>query len=891
MSDPPRLRAGSRLGPYEIVALLGAGGMGEVYRARDPRLGRDVAIKVLLPDLSLEPSQLSRFEQEARAAGALNHPNLLAVFDTGQHDGTVYIVFELLQGKTLRERLRSGPLAPAEAIELAAEVAQGLAAAHERGIVHRDLKPDNIFVTRNGRVKILDFGLAKLHRAVADEPRGSQADTASALTGPGAVLGTVAYMSPEQVKGGPVDARSDIFSLGTLLYELLSSQRAFQRATPAETVAAILNEEPPALTQPNATVPAALERVVRRCLEKRPEDRFHSAHDLALALEVAATATAPAAPSDRVSRSRRPAWRHVAVGLALAALVAAAATWLVRGAAFRGAEPAGSASRFALMLPEGTTAPDLSGGVAISRDGTTVAVTAQRGGVSALYVRKLDRWDWTRIPSTESASTPFFSPNGEWLGFFVPGKLQRVALAGGAPQFVCPAVNGNSGSWGEDGQILLSFGFQPGIWRVSATGGKPQRLTGEDESSGSRYGSAHLLPGRRAILFGTWTAGRSAVEVMPLDGGARRRLVDGSYPQYAKTGHLVYLSGNQLMAVPFDLQSLGVRGASRSVVEDVRRSRNVILGDFALSETGTLVYVPDTKPQTRLVLADRTGKRSALPLPSRTYMYPALSPEGGRVAVTIADDTGRDLWVGDLARGALSRLTTDGDAVFSLWSPDGTEVIYTSSRAGQYNLFRKRVDDDREPERLVESAHPQSATSWSPDGRVLLLNDIDPVTRIDIWVLPLDGDVKPRPLIKTPARELRGMFSPDGRWIAYASDESGRDEVYVQAYPGLGHKRQISTDGGMPAAWVSGGRELFYVNGDQLLSVAIEPGDDLRVGAPRVLFQGALVEESRRAGPYEVTRDGKRFLLVEDLADKAASTRLHVVRDWFDELTRRVPVR
>jgi serine/threonine protein kinase/Tol biopolymer transport system component len=887
----PGLPAGTCVGPYEVLSLLGAGGMGEVYRARDPRLSREVAIKVLPSSSSLDPARLSRFEQEARAAGALNHPNLLAVFDSGRQDGVVYIVFELLEGESLRKRLGEGPLTPAKAVEVATQIAHGLAAAHERGIVHRDLKPDNIFITREGRVKILDFGLAKLRRALDDGAAGSEVETPSEITSPGGVVGTAAYMSPEQVKGQRVDARSDIFSFGCVLYELLSSRRAFAGETAAETMTAILREEPPELASLNGTIPAALRQVVRRCLEKRPEERFHSAHDLGLALEVAASSGSGSGVASAPGGRPRAAQRTLAlavVGLASLAL----GTWAVRRMLPTESRPVHRAARFTLPLPDGTSLERTSS-LAISRDATKVAAVAQKAGVSRLYVRALDGWEWKELPSTEGAWSPFFSPDGGWIGFFVTGRLQRVAVAGGTPQVVCECKAGGTASWGEDGQIVFSAGLVPAVWRVPATGAAPQIVTGGQSAvQAIAYMSPAVLPGGQAMLASTWAAGRARVEVFSLNGGERRSLVDGGHGRYAPTGHVVYSSGTQLLAVPFDPRTLATRGVGIPVVDDLRRPRGPWpSGDFALAENGTLVYAPDEKPQKRLVWTGRDGKPRPIPLPSREYHSPAISPEGDRVAVGIVDGSTRDVWIVDPARGTLSRLTSDADALYPLWSPDGKDLIYTSSRGGAYNLFRKSVGGDEPSERLTNSTNAQKATSWSPDGRLLLLNDVDPVTKADIWVLGLDGGSKPRPVLRTAANERRGLFSPDGRWIAYTSDESGQFEVYRQAWPGLGQKRMISTGGGDVVAWNPNGRELFYVNGAQLLSVAVDPRDPVRIGVPQLLFEGPTVDESRRAGPYDLTRDGKQFLLVENAGDKAVAARLHVVSNFFEELERRVPVR
>ncbi len=892
------LRPGSRLGHYEIVGLLGAGGMGEVYRARDPRLGRDVAIKVIAFDVGADPDRQRRFEQEARTVAAINHPNILSVHDVGSEAGSPYLVLELLEGESLGQQMRRERLPVRKALEIAVQIARGLAAAHQRGVVHRDVKPDNVFVTKDGGAKLLDFGLAKLvlgEEGVVE----TENSTLSRSTQPGALLGTPGYMSPEQIRGQAADARSDIFSFGVVLYELLTAQRPFRKETLAETMAAILNEDPPPPASLDATVAPALDRIVLRCLEKKPEERFHSAHDLALALEAVAGGSHLTGPVSSPRILARPASSRLTFAtLAAFALVGVAAL------ALRGLGPARDpwigqpVARFELPFPERARLGSSYPSVAISPDGTTVAIVVRRGGIQQLYVRALSGSQWTLLPATEGAASPFFSPTGDWLAFFSPGKLKRVSVAGGTPQVICDVKSVRagllSGSWTDDGQVFFSNWPDLGLWRVPAAGGVPERLRGTEATSGPqlRYSRPQALPGGRDVLFGTWSAGSSRLETLSLETATRRTLMtQGCDPWYAPTHHIVLGWDNQILAAPFDARKLEVRGVPVPLVEGVRMSYGAgPIADYGLSRNGTLVYAPGRKPERRLLWASPTGRLDPLPLPARNYLFPKLSPDQDRVAVTIAEAAGRDVWIGDLSRGTLSRLTTDGDAVFSLWTPDAKRVVYTSGKSGQYNLFWKSVDGSGPSEPLTHSGNSQRATSVSPDGRFVLFNDLDPVSLVDVWLLGLDGERKAAPLLKTAASEQGAAFSPDGKWVSYVSDETGRFEVYLQPYPGPGEKKQISTEGGAGASWNPNGREIFYIAGEQMMSVAFEAGHRLRIGKPRPLFLiGPPAEPLETSPNYSVAAHGERFLFAEHHEPASAEGRLHVVVNWFDELRRRVP--
>jgi Tol biopolymer transport system component len=870
--------------------------MGEVYRARDTRLGREVAIKVLPSSFSSDAERLRRFEQEARAAGMLNHPNIVAIYDVGTHEGAPYVVTELLEGETLRARLAGGALPQRKAIEYALQIARGLAAAHEKGIVHRDLKPENLFVTKDGRVKILDFGLAKLAdsraRTAAAAAGGEEGETevapVAARTQPGVVLGTVGYMSPEQVRGKAADHRADIFSFGAILYEMVAGRRAFQRDTAAETMTAILNEEPPELP-PTALVPPALDGIVRHCLEKVPEERFHSAHDLAFALEsltkVSDSAIREAAASS--TRLRDAPWlRAVAIIAAVLSLAVLGSTALWRIRAPRHPSPVMRAdvlvSRWGLTLAKG--------GVAISPDGQTVVFTAQRGGEPLLYVRRFDEWEPRALPGTERASTPFFSFDGEWVAFAVTGKgIQKVPVRGGPPQSICAVERSvYGGTWGSDGRIIFGQWPNAGLWSVSAEGGTPQPLVRPAETSGVEfYMSPQLLPGGAGLIFTIGRGGHTSIAALSFRTGDVRPLIDsGSDGRCLPTGHLIYRSEGHLRAIGFDPQRLEVRGTSRAVIENA--------GDYGVSLTGTLVYVPPSTSLSRLVWKDRTGKTTPLNFRLRPYCFPALSPDGRRLAVTVIEaaavtveeGAARNIWVGSVEGEPLARLTFGNQDAFSVFTRDGKRVLFTSGRNGRYNIFWTPTDRSGEPQRLTDSPHAQRPTSLSPGGNVLLFSTVTDSSKHDIVQMETGRPDSARPLVKTPFREMDGAFSPDGRWVAYQSDESGRFEVYVQAYPGPGTRIQVSTEGGLGPAWNPRGGELFYEAPAGVMSVRMVNGRP--VGPPTKLFAFTSVAHILSRA-WDVSPDGQRFLAVEPAEAGTASSQLNIVSNWFEELKARVP--
>ena len=919
------LAAGSRLGPYEIVSPIGAGGMGEVYRARDTRLGREVAVKVIPEELAAHKDRLRRFEQEARATAALSHPNILALFDVGVEGDVHYIVEELLEGETLRERLKGGSLGPRKAAEYATGVAQGLAAAHEQGIVHRDLKPENLFLTRDGRVKILDFGLAKLH---GDTRASGPEDETATRTRPGVVLGTPAYLSPEQARGFPADARSDIFGLGVLLYEMLAGRRPFAGETTAEVMTAILREDPPTLGSIDERVPPGLDRIVRRCLEKNPEERFQQARDVAFALEVAA-ALERTTPPPSARGARRSSVSLAAVSLAAGVLLGALGVWrlapprvplpIVRmRMTVKPAEQVGGAS-WSEATYAGFGRPSRAA-LVLSPDGRFVVFNGAKGPTWQLHLRRMDEEVASPIPGTEGGLNPFLSPSGKWLGFWVAigtgptqwerGELRKVSLSGGLPVTLCETADVYGASWSPDDTIVFA-NRTGGLLRVSAAGGRPETLT-RLETGEYSHRLPHVLPGGKAVLFTVrpgavgWHDARIVVQVLAT--GERRDLVQGGADaRYVPTGHLLYAREGTLMAVPFDLPHLRVRGSSVPLIEDVMQAVNASntyletgVAQFSASESGSLVFLeggvfPDLGRS--LVWVDREGRVEPLPVPAPSVWAPRLSPDGKRAAVRTTRLGELKIQLVDISRNTVTPLTHGGTELFPVWSPDGSRLAYVSMGAGSSELLWVSVDGTGVPERLVTSKDLLVPCTWSPDGRELLfveerLRDVE----TDILGLALSGAARqPRPVLQSPFAESHPALSPDGRWLAYASNKSGKSEVYLQAYPGPGAETRVSIEGGTSPIWAGSGRELFFQassgqpNVSRMLAVDITMGPSLAVGKPRLLFAGRF-GMSNPCGDYAVTRDGRRFLMVQTLDEPSRPVaHINVVLNWFAELKRRVP--
>jgi Tol biopolymer transport system component len=887
------LSIGTRLGPYEILGPLGAGGMGEVYRARDTRLDRTVAVKILPSHLSSEPILRQRFDQEAKAISSLNHPHICALYDIGHQDGTDFLVMEYLEGESLAKLLEKGSLAISQILKFGVEIADALDKAHRQGIVHRDLKPGNIMLTKSG-AKLLDFGLAK---AAVPLTSGVTMTAAVKHTTPvtqqGMIVGTFQYMAPEQVEGKDVDARSDIFSFGAVLYEMVTGRRAFPGKSQLIAASAILEKDPEPISAIQPMTPPMLERAVKRCLAKEPDDRWQNTRDLLLELKWIAeggsqVALAPAGAAKGIRAGWRGALLWGVASLLLAAITGLA-IWNLKPS------PPRPVSRTVITLPPGQRLAGLDQpAVALSPDGSHLAYVARQGATQQLYLRALDSLEAAAIPGTEGAVNPFFSPDGQWLGFFAGQKLKKVSSSGGAPLTLSDVWDPEGASWGSQGMIAFAPSTVSAVQQVTDAGRTPQRLT-RPEKGEVAHRWPEFLPGGKAVLFasgntsGNWASQKIAVQ--SLETGERRNLIEqGMCPAYASSGHLVYVQGGNLMAVPFDSQRLTVTGTAVPVVEGVLQA-STGAAQYSISTSGSLVYVSGglQADQRRLVWVTRNGAEQPLPAPPRRYSYPRLSPDGQRLAVGITEQDSQ-IWLYDLSREALTRLTMEGNVnLLAAWTADGKRVSFQSNKEGPLNMFWQRADGGGEPERLRTSEDTNVPMSWSSDGQLLAFGEVNPTTGFDIWVLRM-SDRKAQPFLRTSSNESSPRFSPDGRWLSYASDETGRQEIYVQPYPGPGGKWQISTEGGREAVWNRNGRELFYRIGDKMMVVDIATQPNFTPGKPRVLFEGQYEPTVFTVANYDVSPDGQRFLMLKrSEAGEAAPTQINVVLNWFEELKRRVP--
>jgi len=855
------LVSGTRLGRYEIRSKIGEGGMGEVYRALDPKLNREVAIKVLPAAFAEHRDRLSRFEQEAQAAGALNHPNILAIYDVDVHDGSPLVVSELLAGDSLRERLRDKSLSSRFAIDVALQIARGLAAAHDKGIVHRDLKPENIFVTNDDRVKILDFGLAKLVGPVDNSQPQTDVPTRKQHTDPGTILGTVGYMSPEQARGDTVDHRSDIFSLGAVLYEMVTGERAFARPSAIETLNAIIKEEPTEFS--NANVPPTLQSIVRHCLEKRRERRFQSANDVAFALETLSSASQS---SLGVIESRPATTRftreYIAWTLAGLFLLTTIAAFFY----FRQSSTRSYATRFQVYPPEnsGFNAWDIPFGPAISPDGTKIALGITGDARRLLWLRSLDSLTLQPLAGTEGAVNPFWSPDGRFLAFFAGGKLKKISLSGGTPEVVCDALpNANSGTWGSGDVILFTSGqTDRGILRVNAAGGEPAEVMRPDFANQEIYRFwPWFLPDGRHFLFlsGHVQRGESVAYVGTLDSNETKMLIKvSSRVVYSAPGYLLYVREGALQARPFDAASLTLSGEEATVADKVGIFSSTGSAHFSVSANGEVLAYLSGERTSKLVWLDRTGKEIGTVGQPANYFLPRLSPDGQKLAVDLIDpkDGANDIWIQDFERGTFTRFTFDpGLENGSLWLPDGRGIVYAHDRDGAPHLFLKLFESSASAEMLLPPARtgPQYPLDFTPDGRFLIYQQLGTSTRRDLLVLPMTGERKPYPFAQTEFNEDAARISPDGKWVAFVSDQTGRREIYVQGWQN-GERIQISNNGGNTPKWSSSGKELFFVAENKVMSVAVKLGDRFEAGAPVELFKYDGTD-------YDAAHDGERFLV------------------------------
>ncbi len=894
------IKPGARLGPYEIQAFIGAGGMGEVYKARDARLNRTVAIKVLPAHLKDDPQRRQRLLREAQAVAALEHPHIGVLYDIGEHAGTDFLVMEYLEGETLAKRLEKGALPLDQALRYAIEIADALDKAHRRGIVHRDVKPGNIMISKAG-AKLLDFGLAKLRLAQATAPVAGASTIPAAgqpLTEDGTLLGTLQYMAPEQLEGKEADARTDIFAFGAIVYEMVTGTRAFEGRSHASLIAAILEHEPPAMTKLQPVTPPFLDHIVRRCLAKDPEERWQSAADLVPELrwqvESMSLPGAGLPPARGVAGYRRLGWT---AALVLAAVLAAfaGARWMIAGS------PAPDAVVHA-TIPLTPGAPlGVGAHLALSPDGRHLVYDPGPWGEGGrrLYVRQLDQPNPIVVRGTEGGCCPFFSPDGT-LGFVSrDAKLQTVALGGGTPATiteltsipnVLPDTRG--ATWGPDGTIVFAPAVSHGLWQIPATGGKPRPLTTRRTDERERtHRWPTMLPDGRHVLFTVGTADITSfddarIEVVSLDTGERRTLIEGGmYGRYSPPGHLVYARSGALLAVPFDVKRLEVTGRPVEVVRDASTDPLNGYANFSLSRTGLLVYAPGGDLSrfydATLLWVDRQGRATPASASLRPYSHGRLSPDGSRFAVVISE-ANVEIGVLDLARDTLTRLAYGWNNNFPAWTKDGKALIFSSNRDGANRVYRQVSDGSHPAEPLVTTSGMTDA-SWSPDGRILVFSAPRPESGSDILVVRPEDSASPQPLLQGRHNERQPEVSPDGRWLAYTSDESGRDEIYVQPFPTLGRKWLISTGGGVRPRWTREGRELVYRNGRQMLSVEIVTSAEFQPRKARVLFEG-------ETSGFDVTPDGERFLTIRG-GEALEIAEVAVVFNWMEELKRLVPMR
>ena len=886
---------GTRLGPYEVVAPLGAGGMGEVYRARDTRLDRTVAIKLLPPRVAHDPERRARFEREAKTISSLNHPHICTLFDVGEEQGSHYLVMELLEGESLADRLQRGPLPLDQVVKYGAQVADALDCAHKQGIVHRDLKPGNVVLTRSG-AKLLDFGLARSTAEASLLPGPEdQATEAKPLTAAGTVLGTYQYMAPEQLAGAEAGPRTDIFALGTVLYEMATGRRAFEGKSKTSLVAAILSAQPAPISSLQADVPQALDHVVRKCLEKEPDDRWQSAHDVASELrwiaETGSQAGGPATVTVRRRARERLAWALAGVGVIVSLAIVAWALTLARGTR-TAADPA--VIRFLVFPPPGTqiapgpAAPQ----AAVSPDGRLLTFAASaEDGTRRLWVRPLDALEARLLPGSEGADLPFWSPDGRFIGFFADGKLKTIAAAVGPPEVLCDAPYAQGGAWSPSGIILFAAQRHGALMRVPATGGDPVPATTLDSS---RQEIAHWFPqflpdGRRFLyLVRARQESHQGLYASSLDSRETVRVLNTTVRAGYAGGHLLFVRAGTLLAQPFEAKELKLTGEAVPIAE--RMAYNPVHGrtNFSVSASGVLVYreggVGGTTP-TELAWFDRAGKRLGSVGEALLHIDMALSPDGRRLAVSRRDTRGgADIWLHELSRGTSSRLTADASLHYSpLWSPDGSRVVFSSDRNGPYDLYQRAASGAGEEELLARSSDDKVATDWSEDGRFIVYESGSggggPLVNPDLWLLPLSGDRSPTPLLRTGFSERGGKLSPDQRWLAYSSDDTGRPEVYVQPFPVSGAKWQVSTNGGSEPSWRGDGRELFFLSPDnRLMAVAVGAGGGFAAGVARPLFAVRVLGSEMR-NHYAVSRDGRRFL-VNTTTEEEAPRPIVVVVNW-----------
>jgi Tol biopolymer transport system component len=895
------LSPGLRLGVYEITGALGAGGMGEVYRATDTRLGRSVAIKVLPGDFVSDPERSARFQREAKLLASLNHPNIASLYGMDEASGRYFMIMELIEGPTLADRIASGRISVDEALRLAAQIADALDSAHERGVIHRDLKPANIKLTDDGHVKVLDFGLAKLVVAAeghgewntpagAPNPDDSPTITTPAMTRAGVILGTAAYMSPEQAGGRAADKRSDVWAFGCVLFEMLAGARAFPGPGVTETLVAIL-ERTPAWDRLPASTPLPIRRLLKRCLEKDRRRRLRDVADARSDID-----DVLAGGQDDAGRQGRS--HRVAIGVASLLLITAAGAGAL-GWRFAPASHVPGIARPAvarLQIVPTEELYDATGLLALSPDGRRIAYAGMSGGRPQLFVREIDQFESKPVPGTEGVSAATFSPDGQSMAFIADRKIKRVALGGGAPLTLRDGVDGKGLSWPTLQAIFFNTGLASGISRMSADGSAAEAVTmagaGSDQDIFPIVSLDYpeVTPDHGIMLY---TSSGGAYDrricAVALASGQRKCPFGGMSPHFLETGHLAYVRTGTLFVARFDPAKLDVVGDRVAVVEGIRYIPDTAL--IAYSRAGTLAYIaaPEGSHQSTLVWVDRAGNERSTGTPGREFSQPRLAPDDRRVVVTVTGAT-EDSWLYDFGRETLDRVTVEGGG-FPVWTPDGRRITFASRKGGPYDIYWKPLDGSRPDEPLLSDEGTKYPFSWTPDGRTLAVVRVNPKTFQDIWLVTLGNTVKESPFLITQFREGAPTFSPDGRWLTYVSDESGRAEVYVRPVPGPGEKWTISSDGGSEPVWSRNGRQIFYRRGDAMYVVDVQTSPTFSAGKARKLFEKHFAPSSAFWPNYDVSADGERLLMVKDLSRPAGPSRINVVLNWYEELKQKTPAK
>jgi len=881
---------GTRLGPYEILLPLGAGGMGEVYRARDSRLDRSVAIKVLPEEFFEDRDRVARFEREAKALAALNHPGIAAVHSFEAVEGRHILVMELVEGEGLDLRIARGAIPADEALPIARQIAEALEAAHERGIIHRDLKPANVMVASDGRVKLLDFGLAKAletDAAGGSSPQLTQSPTMTGrATAAGVILGTAAYMSPEQARGRAVDRRSDIWAFGAIFYEMVAGRRLFEGETVSDVLAAVLRQDVDFAAIPKET-PAAASRLIRRCLERDPRNRLHDIADARLEIDESLRAPAPEAPGPAaVPPPRRRALSWIPWLVAAASL--AAALVLPRRAPAPSAEPV----RLSVELPENLRLEsefgDQVGILAISPDGRRIAFRSEGPNEHRIFLRDLSRDSAEPVAGSEFGADPFFSPDGEWLGFIAGEKLKKAAVRGGTPVSLTAVARTRGAAWSPDGTIAFTASVNSPLFRIPAAGGEPRPLTTLDASSRERtHRWPEVVPEGNWVLFTVGTEDKpgdydeSRIDAVSLTTGKRHTVYRGaSQARYAAPDRLLLAHRGDLLAVPFDPKTAETRGTAVPVLQGVSGEPRSGTSYFGVARNGTLVYATGLTSEGphEIVWIDRTGRRESTGIPPGPYNEIALSPDGTRLAYSVGPGGGArsDIWIADLAHGGQFQLTSTGEAGSPLWTTDGRSVVY-STPVGD-NLLVQPVDGGqartawKSPYRV-----PILLDSFAPDGSGLLVTLSGLKSRADIFLVPLSGERPARPFIATPNAEHRGMISPDGQWIAYCGEYENGAQIYVQRYPELTGRFQVSRAGGAAPRWSRDGTEIFYIWNDEIFEVPIRREPAFTPGEPRPVFKIERPIPRDWQDIYDVSRDGKRFIFLSRQKQQNQTPRLHLV--------------